>query len=92
MNRASWMTMVFGALLLGCGAGMVAHEVIESQVVHQAEAQSKWTGQRWEYRCDALDKNPMHLTEPEGVTSRARWHDLTVPVSRSLARDGASGK
>ena len=45
MNRASIIALVIGALLFGCGAGMVAHEVLESE----ADAQVAWTGQQWEY-------------------------------------------
>lgn len=63
MNRSSIVALVIAALLFGCGAGMVAHEVMESDAV----AQTAWTGQKWEYTCEALWNNPLHLTEPEGI-------------------------
>jgi hypothetical protein len=43
MNRPSWIALVIGALLIGCGAGMVAHEVMESEAV-------AYEGQKWEYK------------------------------------------
>ncbi len=42
MNRSSIIALVIGALLFGCGAGMVASEVLESEAV-------AWEGQGWEY-------------------------------------------
>lgn len=48
MNRISIIALVFGALLFGCGVGMVAHDMVESQAV----AQTVWTGQKWDYMCD----------------------------------------
>lgn len=62
MNRASVIALVLAGILFGCGAGMVAHEVMKSEAV----AQGPWTGQRWEYNCTNLWNNPLHLTEPEG--------------------------
>jgi hypothetical protein len=62
MNRASVIALVLAGILFGCGAGMVAHEVMESEAV----AQGPWTGQRWEYHCSAIWNHPKHLTEPEG--------------------------
>jgi hypothetical protein len=47
MNRASIIALVIGALLFGCGAGMVASEVLESE----ADAQGYYAGQKWEYSC-----------------------------------------
>ena len=49
MNRASVIALVIGAMLFGCGAGMVASEVLESE----ADAQVAWTGQTWEYTFDS---------------------------------------
>jgi hypothetical protein len=48
MNRTSIIALVLGAMLFGCGAGMLAHEAIESK----AEAQNVWTGQKWDYFCE----------------------------------------
>jgi len=62
MNRSSIIALVIGAMLFGCGAGMVAHEVWESE----ADAQMAWTGQKWEYHCSSFFNHPAHLTEPEG--------------------------
>ena len=45
MNRASIIALVIGAMLFGCGAGMVASEVLESE----ADAQGYYAGQKWEY-------------------------------------------
>ena len=42
MNRASIIALVIGAMLFGCGAGMVASQVLESEA-HAYE------GQKWEY-------------------------------------------
>jgi hypothetical protein len=49
MNRASIIALAIGAMLFGCGAGMVAHEVMESEAV----AQTPWTGQLWEYAVES---------------------------------------
>ncbi len=50
MNRASIVALVIGAMLFGCGVGMVAHEVMEPEAV----AQEAWTGQQWEYDCSTF--------------------------------------
>ncbi len=60
MNRTGWIALVVGALLFGCGAGMVAHEVMVPR------AAAAWEGEKWEYHCVKLWKLPAHLTEPEG--------------------------
>ena len=48
MNRSSIVALVIGAMLFGCGVGMVAHEVMEPGV---AEA---YEGQKWEYHCETI--------------------------------------
>mgnify|MGYP001578243172 CR=1 FL=1 len=63
MSKSSIIALVVGALLFGCGAGIVAKELVESR----AEAQASWTGQKWEYMCFKYGNNPWHLTEPEGM-------------------------
>jgi hypothetical protein len=63
MNRSSIIALVIGALLFGCGAGMVASEVLESE----ADAQVAWIGQQWEYKCFQRDVSVYHLTTDEGI-------------------------
>jgi len=63
MSKSSIIALVVGALLFGCGAGIVAHELVESS----AEAQAAWTGQKWEYGCFEYGNHPLHLTEAEGM-------------------------
>ena len=60
MNRASIIALAIGAMLFGCGVGMVAHEVMEPE---EAVA---YEGQKWKYKCEKLWNDPRHLTEPEG--------------------------
>jgi hypothetical protein len=50
MSRSSIVALVIGAILFGCGAGMVAHEVLESE----AEA---YDGQLWEYKLHTRSMN-----------------------------------
>ena len=47
MNRPSIIATVVGAMLFGCGAGMVVSEVWESEAF-------AFEGQRWEYKAEHL--------------------------------------
>ncbi len=50
MSRSSIIALVIGAMLFGCGAGMVAHEVMESEAVAHE-------GQTWEYHLHTQSMN-----------------------------------
>jgi len=50
MNRSSIIALVIGAMLFGCGAGMVAHEVLESEA-------GAYNGQQWEYKLHTQSMN-----------------------------------
>lgn len=63
MSKSSIIALVVGALLFGCGAGIVAKELVESR----AEAQAEGTVQKWEYMCFKYGNVPLHLNEPGGM-------------------------
>lgn len=69
MNRSSIVALVIGAMLFGCGAGMVASEVLESE----ADAQVAWTGQQWEYVDAKVLAGSPKYTEKVNELGRQGW-------------------
>ena len=63
MNRTSIVALVIGAMLFGCGVGMVAHEAMEPE---EAVA---WEGQKWEYKCAEFGKWGTDIGKEKGVMS-----------------------
>jgi hypothetical protein len=88
MNRTSIISLVIGAMLFGCGAGMVAHEVMESEdSIPHAYAQTGWAGQTYTYYCE-------HMSVGEIVDDSARFDEIgtdgweLVAVSPQKSKNG----
>lgn len=66
MNRTSIVALVIGAMLFGCGVGMVAHEAMEP------EEAIAYEGQKWEYH---RVKKPVAFSDKQTHEAIVEWLD-----------------
>ena len=86
MNRSSIIALVIGAMLFGCGAGMVAHEVWESEALADE-------GQAWEYTVAYVNyANPNKVIEKCDVYGAEGWELVTVDKGLAFFRSPLSGQ
>jgi hypothetical protein len=83
MNRSSIVALVIGAMLFGCGVGMVAHEVMEPE---EAVA---YEGQKWEYWHTRMPTKAMSLSKQD--TLRQEWLDEKGDLGWELVQMNMEG-
>jgi len=86
MNRASIIALVIGAMLFGCGAGMVAHEVWESDAI-------AYEGQAWEYTVVYVGyPGSQKIIETCDTYGAEGWELVTVEKGQAYFKAPLSGQ
>lgn len=84
MSRASVIALVLAGILIGCAAGVVAHEALEPE----ATAQGIYMGQKWEHKCTyrkatELSKHEVVIAETRELGAQGWQMVATAQVGQS---------